>query len=328
LLFDRQNNGLWRLSPGFRLLTAVLPLKLAARSADQTLEGIESGMSALLKTIGIERPWALSTPPPFPAVAMKVLELLGQEDVDVRQVVRWLQADAVFSGEMLRVANSVLYGTNGPIRSVHHATITLGLDFVKALAVTVGLRAYVKSAMKAPVLRRCWSHSLACGMLSQELATACFMKGDEAYTAGLLHDIGRLGLLAAYPVEYANVLDVAVDYSFDVLHCEREFFDIDHCEAGAWLAEQWKLPPELGVIAAHHHEDPVAVDRGKKPDLLTIVRLGCRLADALDFRVVKTRAPGDLAQILGHLPEAARQRFPKDIETLKTKVAGQIKALS
>ncbi|PYT26594.1 MAG: hypothetical protein DMG58_22125 [Acidobacteria bacterium] len=59
---------------------------------------------------------------------------------------------------------------------MHHATITLGLDFVKALAVTVGLRAYVKSAMKAPLLRRCWSHSLACGMFSQELATACFMK--------------------------------------------------------------------------------------------------------------------------------------------------------
>ena len=109
--------------------------------------------------------------------------------------------------------------------------------------------------MKAPLLRRCWSHSLACGMFSQELATACFMKADEAYTAGLLHDIGRLGLLAAYPVEYANVLNVAVEYSFDVLHCERELFDIDHSEAGAWLAEQWKLPPELSVIAAHHHEN-------------------------------------------------------------------------
>ncbi len=57
------------------------------------------------------------------------MELLGQEDVDVRQVVRWLQADAVFSGEMLRVANSAMYGTSGQIRSVHHATITLGLDF-------------------------------------------------------------------------------------------------------------------------------------------------------------------------------------------------------
>jgi HD-like signal output (HDOD) protein len=66
-------------------------------------------MSALKEMQQTERPWALSTPPPFPAIAMKVLELLGHEDtVDVREVVRWLQADPVFSGEMLRVANSAL----------------------------------------------------------------------------------------------------------------------------------------------------------------------------------------------------------------------------
>ena len=82
------------------------------------------------------------------------------------------------------------------------------------------------------------------------------------------------------------------------------------------------------MIAAHHHDDPVAIDPGKKPDLLAIVRLGCRLADALDFSVVKTREPGDLAQILGYLPEAARLRFPKDIEALKTRVADRIQALS
>ena len=259
---------------------------------------------------------------------MKVLELLGQEDVDVRQVVRWLQSDPVFSGEMLRVANSALYGTYGQIRSVHQATITLGLDFVKALAVTVGLRAYVKSAVKAPVLRRCWTHSVATAILSQELATACFMKGDEAYTAGLLHDIGRLGLLAAYPVEYANVLNVAMDYSFDVLHCEKELFDVDHCEAGAWLAEQWKLPAELGDIAAHHHKQPPAPGAKDKPNLLTIVELGCRMADALDFSVIKIRECWPLEQLLEYLPEAARLRFPKDTEALKTKVNDRVHILA
>jgi putative nucleotidyltransferase with HDIG domain len=285
-------------------------------------------MSALTEARHTERPWALSTPPPFPAIAMKVLELLGQEDVDVRQVVRWLQSDPVFSGEMLRVANSALYGTFGQIRSVHQATITLGLDFVKALAVTVGLRAYVKSAVKAPVLRRCWTHSVACAILSQELATACFMKGDEAYTAGLLHDIGRLGLLAAYPVEYANVLNVAMDYCFDVLHCEKELFDVDHCEAGAWLAEQWKLPAELGNIAAHHHKEPPAQDANEKLDLLTIVQLGCRMADTLDFSVIKVGDNWPLEQILDHLPGAARLRFSKDTEALKAKVTDRIQILA
>ena len=284
-------------------------------------------MSVVLETKSAQRPWALSTPPPFPAVAMKVLELLGQEDVDFRHVVRWLQADPVFSGEMLRVANSALYGSSCQVRSVQHATITLGLDFVKALAVTIGLRAYVKSAIKEPVLRRCWAHSLACAVLSQELATACMVKSDEAYTAGLLHDIGRLGLLAAYPVEYTNVLNVAVEYSFDVLHCERELFDIDHCEAGAWLAEQWKLPAEFGLIAAHHHEDQ-PIDPHRKPDLMMLVRMGCRLADALDFSVIETRQTATVDELLERLPDAARNRFPKDIDALKLRVTDRIQALS
>jgi len=285
-------------------------------------------MSVLVETISVHQPWALSTPPPFPAIAKKVLELLGKEDVDVRQVVRWLQADPIFSGEMLRVANSALYGTSRQIRSVHHATITLGLDFVKALAVTVGLRAYIKSAMKEPILRRCWAHSLACALLSQEIAIACLLKGDEAYTAGLLHDIGRLGLLAAYPVEYANVLSVAVDYSFDLLHCERELFDIDHCQAGEWLAEQWKLPAELANIAAHHHDEPTLTNANHEPDLLLVVRLACRLADALDFSVVKAREAASVEQILEYLPEPAQVRFPKDMEALKAKVTDRIRALA
>ena len=276
-----------------------------------------------------ERPWALSTPPPFPAIAMKVLELLGHEDtVDVREVVRWLQADPVFSGEMLRVANSALYGLRTEIRSVHQATINLGLDFVKAVAITVGLRAYVQSAVKAPVLRRCWTHSMACGILSQEIATACFMKGDEAYTAGLLHDIGHMGLLAAYPLEYANVLAVAGDYSFDVLHCEKELFDIDHCEAGAWMAEQWKLPAMLANIAAHHHDGLPAVTTKQKLDLLTIVELACRMADSLGFGAIQTiRDAWPAEKVVSYLPDAAKQRFPKDLEALKARVNDRIQAL-
>jgi putative nucleotidyltransferase with HDIG domain len=180
--------------------------------------------------------------------------------------------------------------------------------------------------MKLPVLRRCWTHSLACALLSQELANACFLKGDEAYTAGLLHDIGRLGLLAAYPVEYANVLSVAVDYSFDVLHCERELFDIDHCEAGAWLAEQWKLPGELGAIAAHHHDQP-SIGPGRQPDLTTIIQLGCQLADALDFGVIKTLRGPAPQEILERLPESVRGRFPADLEALKALVTERIQTI-
>jgi HD-like signal output (HDOD) protein len=129
-------------------------------------------------------------------------------------------------------------------------------------------------------------------------------------------------------VEYANVLNVAVEYSFDLLHCERELFDIDHCQAGAWLAEQWKLPAELATIAAHHHDEPTLTYANQPPDLLLMVRLACRLADLLDFSVVKARQSMTVEQILEYLPEAARIRFPTDMEALKVKVTQRVQTLS
>lgn len=267
------------------------------------------------------RPWALGTLPPFPAVALKILEELAKEDFETRQIVRLAESDPAFAAELLRVANSALYGFSYQIRSVHHAAVTLGMDFVRALAMTVAMRTYLKTAMRLPVLRRCWRHSLACAVLSSELAPVCRVPGDSAYTAGLLHDIGRIGLLAAYPAEYANLLTVTLENSFDLLHCERELFDVDHCEAGAWLAREWRLPEELVDIAATHHEEP-----RKECSLMTAVRLGCLLADALDFSVLPRRGKYEFDEIVERLP--APERFDRDADELRTSVTRRIDALN
>jgi HD-like signal output (HDOD) protein len=59
---------------------------------------------------------------------------------------------------------------------------------------------------------------------------------DAGYTAGLLHNLGALGLMSAYPSEYSRMLEVSRDFGFDLLNTERDLFEIDHCAAGAWLA--------------------------------------------------------------------------------------------
>lgn len=274
-------------------------------------------------TVPEKKPWALSTLPPFPAVALKVLEELSKEEFETRQVVRWIESDPAFTAELLRVANSALYGFSHQIPSVHRAAMTLGADFVKALAMTVAMRTYLKTALRLPVLRRCWRHSLACGVLAGELCSATRGASDSAYTAGLLHDIGRMGLLATYPAEYANILGVSTEHSFDLLHCEHELFDIDHCEAGAWMAREWKLPTELIDIAARHHEE---FDR--ENTLLNSVRLACRMADALGFSVIQDRSLDDFLGLMGRLPPESRSRFPETFEELKAMVVSRIDALN
>lgn len=266
----------------------------------------------------------MSTLPPFPAVALKVLEELSRDDFEVKLVVRWIEADPAFTAELLRVANSALYGFSYQIPSVHRAAVTLGADFVKALAMTVAMRTYLKTALRLPILRRCWRHSLACGVLAGELCAAANRSAsDAAYTAGLLHDIGRIGLLATYPAEYANLLSVSAEHSFDLLHCEQELFDIDHCQAGAWLAQEWKLPADLVAIAARHHQP---LDQA--PGLLNTVRLACRLADSLGFSVIQDRSLDDFLSLMAQLPPEVRARFPETYEELKNVIVSRIDALN
>lgn len=274
-------------------------------------------------TIPETKPWALSTLPPFPAVALKVLEELSKEGFEIKQVVRWIESDPAFTVELLRVANSALYGFSYQIVSVHHAAMTLGADFVKALAMTVAMRTYLKTALRLPVLRRCWRHSLACAVLTGELCAASGSAADAAYTAGLLHDIGRMGLLAAYPAEYANLLNVSAEHAFDLSHCESELFDIDHCAAGAWMARDWKLPAEIVGIAARHHDE-----LDQEPGLLISVQLACRIANALGFSVIQGRNAGTLDDLMMRMPQAARSRFPRDADTLKSMVVSRIDALN
>ena len=269
------------------------------------------------------KPWTLSLLPPLPAVALKVLEELSHEDFATGKVVQWIEADPAFTAELLRVANSAMYGSSCQIRTVPRAAMTLGADFVKALAITVAMRIYLKTALRLPILRRCWRHGLACGILAEELSLATRADVGAGYTAGMLHDIGRMGLLATYPAEYAGLLGAPVEHSVDLLQRERELFEVDHCQAGEWLARKWKLPPELETIAARHHEEP-----DQDASTLNTVRLACRLADALGFSVLPGASCDEYLSLVARLSSEARARFPDGFEYLKAMIVRRIDTLN
>lgn len=160
------------------------------------------------------QPWAIKNLPPFPAVALQLMGLLDS-DVSVKEVVKLLRMDPALSAEILRVSNSPLYGLSRRVDSVSHAVVVLGGDAVKRLALTVALGRFTQNFMKHKGLRRCWDHSVACGLMAEDLAQFAGQPQDRAYTVGLLHDVGRLALLACYPNEYENLLAVASENDFD-----------------------------------------------------------------------------------------------------------------
>lgn len=270
-----------------------------------------------------EPPAAVCKLPSFPPIATKVLQVLSQDNAEVGEIVRLVKADPAFGAEILQLSNSPLYPCSSRITSIAHAIVVIGLERTKALTMTVAMRSYLKRALKLSIMRQCWRHTLACALLGQELSPVFRIPVDRGYTGGLIHDIGRLGLLAAYPETYGPLLGATYETYSDVLASERMQFEVDHCQAGLWLGRAWGFPEELWEIAAHHHD---ATPLGN--DDVSLVRVACRLASTMEYNSVKYERPTTFEDIVDALPEPIRQRFQFAPEELKERVSTKIDALN
>jgi putative nucleotidyltransferase with HDIG domain len=267
-----------------------------------------------------KRPWALHALPPFPAVALQLMSLLDDTDAPIKKIVSLLRIDPALSAEILRVSNSALYGLSRRIDNVSHAVVVLGTEVVKRLALTVALGRFSRSFMRVHGLRVCWDHSVACALIAEELAQAINQPKDRAYTAGLLHDIGRLALLACYPIEYNNLFVVARENDFDELECEWELFDVDHCAAGAWLARHWNLPEDfVEAISQHHGCEPIDAS------LVSIVSAAHHIANRIGFHVLDVPPEKSIGELIGRLPlpnhQATAEKLENFADTIRAALA-------
>jgi HD-like signal output (HDOD) protein len=262
--------------------------------------------------------------PPFPAITTKLLRALAHDDSETNEIVSLIRADAALASQLLRVVNSALYATWEPITSIQGAVLRLGFQSVRNFALTVSMKGFLHTTLRFDLLRGIWRHSLACGIICDELAVACsasaYSRNDSAYTGGLLHDVGRLGLFVTYPERYADLLEHA--QGADMMELEREAFGMDHCEAGGWLAKTWGLPEEVQLAASGHHLPPGLREVG----LENLVRLGVLLAEALEFDVVASAHAFTLSQIRAMLPPAAQYRFDPDPVSMKNRITAQMDA--
>ena len=255
---------------------------------------------------------SLKKVPPFPPVAAKLLSLLADPAVDTNEVADLIGSDSTFTARLLQRVNSAEFGFISDITNVRRAVALLGLDTTRQITLSHATAAYAQGGLKTETMRRCWQHTVATAVLAEEIAIACGVFSSVAFTAGIMHDVGRLGLLVAYPEEYERVIRYAAERCLDVLDFEAEEFGAHHAEAGRLLAERWGLPTEMALIAGRHH-DPC---EGVELDLLRIVHLACRLADVLGYDVVKPLKPSTPEEVIAELPEQARAglvRAPEDL---------------
>ncbi len=268
--------------------------------------------------------WAHLRLPPFPQVALRVLQLANNENVQLHQLSELISSDPAFASEVLTIANSLLYAPRFPASSVLQAIAVMGANNLQGLCLTVGVRGYMGKALNQPAMRTIWRHNLACALIADQLASVGFMNRDVAYTSGVIHDIGRLALAVIRPKEYSLPLGAHSGTPASILNAERELFGWDHCEAGRQLIVDWKLPSEFEAIVGDHHAPR---EKDGPWGMADLINVSCRMADTAGFAAFPGCEVTPFPDLLDELPARERRLFHATIEPLAFEIAKKINAV-
>jgi putative nucleotidyltransferase with HDIG domain len=157
--------------------------------------------------------------------------------------------------KVLRLANSAYYGFPYQISTVAHATVILGFRAVKTLVISAFASAWFDEKGDAIDRQALWKHSVGCAVTSRLLASrAGWADAEEAFTAGLLHDIGRVMMDRYAHRQLGQAVEMSRATEMPLREAELSVFGFTHSELGQWVMEQWKLPRTLCMAIGHHHD--------------------------------------------------------------------------
>lgn len=210
--------------------------------------------------------------PTIPPLVAESLRLLGEPESSAAQIAQLIERDQALTARLLRVANSPLYGFPRRISTVRLAISLLGNDAVRHILITAALYELVTLKYGAQWESELfWHYCLYCAVAARSLARGVgYRRAGEAFTAALLHDLGVLLMAVYLPAEYTAVVRYQQQSGCSRLEAEQLVTGTAHTQLGAWLAEQWNLPPSLVAALAYHHTTdppPVAEQATHSPPL-------------------------------------------------------------
>lgn len=224
---------------------------------------------------GLKNLWVL------PNTAIDIISTLQSDSYSTALLERQIRRDQALAIRILKVANSPFYGLSGQVDSIEEAGLVLGQRSLLSITSTLALaKCLVVQPMPGFDPAGFWEHSVGAALCAEALARATGRNPGAAYLGGLLHDIGRLALVAAGREQYGQALAAQVATGESLMHFEREYCGLDHVEAGLVLVERWHLGPAIRAgISGHHRADTQATD----PEA-ALYHVADVLAHALDFR--------------------------------------------
>lgn len=200
----------------------------------------------------------------LPHVLVKLIDACDDENIPVSAIAPLVAQDSSISVKVLRLVNSSYFGLNRSFSDITQAVVYLGASTIKNLAITASVQQVFAGLKNGNVFNidLFWYNSLLAASIARRLAVATnHGYPEEAYIAGLLHNIGHLILFSAFPTEY-GLLQKMEKNRTDECGCEEQLIGITHCELGSWLLKNWKISPLITDATLYHHHSTDYIEEG------------------------------------------------------------------
>jgi putative nucleotidyltransferase with HDIG domain len=195
--------------------------------------------------------------PMLPTTIQRIMTIVNDPQADMNMLARVVEEDPTLAMQALRLCNSAYYSLPVEVTSITHAVRFLGTDTVGGLAMAAHFQGLMQSGRKKtnPWLRGAEKHLLTTGQIAEKLARigGGIVSPATAFTAGLLHDVGKLVFSKLDSVYVDKVYNLVREKGAALIDAEGEILGMDHAEVGALLSEKWELPKIISEAVRHHH---------------------------------------------------------------------------
>jgi putative nucleotidyltransferase with HDIG domain len=196
--------------------------------------------------------------PSLPTTVSKVLEICNNPNLSPADLNRVISLDPVLVGRVLKLINSAYYGFGQKVTSLVRAIIMLGINTVKNLALSAAVLGTLsaKNQYQSLNMEGFWRHSLCVGVTAKMIAKKRNVdqkQWEEYFTAGLLHDIGKIPINAVFPQDFVTAMSVSDRERIPLYQAEDKVLELNHCVSGEKIVSAWRLKGAIGDTIQYHH---------------------------------------------------------------------------
>lgn len=270
----------------------------------------------------------------LPEITLKIIELVESPTSTAQDLHKVIANDPALCSRILKVVNSAFYGLPGQIGSINRAIVLLGMNAVKNIAIAASLAKLFRGGSITPDFsaKDLWTHSIAVATASKMIAdTIKLGLSDEAFLAGLIHDLGVIVEIQYDRHKLIEVLsrvkpDTDGNPTSDMLDAEVEVYGANHQDFGQGLCEKWKFPKSFALVTGYHHRPQELAS-----EMRTLVNVVCvgdclaaRLKQGFRLDIKDPTVPPDVLddlRLTSEQVEAIAARMPEQLETVNAMLA-------